>query len=162
MVENSATLYLVSDKIASGKSTLARKLASQPATVLISEDHWLSKLYPGEITTIEDYVKYTNRLHGVMGEHIESLLQNGVAVVLDFPANTLGLRKWMRGIFESAGAHHELHYIDVSDDVCKDRLKLRNIEGAHEFTPSDDEFDLMTTFFEPPTADEGFNLIAHT
>jgi predicted kinase len=162
MAENNPTLYLVSGKIASGKSMLARTLASRPATVLISKDYWLSNLYPVEIATIEDYVKYADRLRGVVGGHAESLLRNGVAVVLDFPANTRGLRKWMRGIFEGAGAHHELHYFDVSDDVCKERLKQRNKEGAHEFTPSDDEFDRMTAYFEPPTAEEGFNLTVHT
>ncbi len=162
MVENSPTLYLVSGKIAAGKSTLAQKLASQPETVLIREDHWLSELYPVEIATIEDYLKYSARLRGVMGGHVESLLQNGVSVVLDFPANTRRLREWMRNIFEAVGADHELHYLDVSDEVCKTRLKERNETGTHEFTPSDDEFDLITNHFEPPTAEEGFNLILHT
>jgi predicted kinase len=33
------------EKIAAGKSTLARRLAARPATLLISEDHWMSNLF---------------------------------------------------------------------------------------------------------------------
>ncbi|CAB5673884.1 Uncharacterised protein [Delftia tsuruhatensis] len=35
-----AVLHLVCGKIGSGKSTLARQLASQPNTVMVSEDSW--------------------------------------------------------------------------------------------------------------------------
>ena len=37
------TLHLVCGKIAAGKSTLANRLANAPATVLISEDYWMSR-----------------------------------------------------------------------------------------------------------------------
>ena len=40
------TLHMICGKIAAGKSTLARRLADQPNTILISEDVWLSTLYP--------------------------------------------------------------------------------------------------------------------
>jgi predicted kinase len=40
-----STLYLLCGKIAAGKSTLARRLAARPATLLISEDHWTSNLF---------------------------------------------------------------------------------------------------------------------
>ena len=162
MADSDPILYLVSGKIAAGKSTLARELAGRPSTVLVSEDQWLSALYPDEMTTIENYMKYSMRLREIMGVHVQSLLQNGVSVVLDFPANTTGLRTWMRGIFEAAGVRHELHYLDVPDGVCKERLTQRNRNGTHEFTPSSDEFNRITSYFEPPTAEEGFNLTVHS
>jgi predicted kinase len=49
-----ATLHLLCGKIAAGRSTLAAELAQQPDTVVVSEDFWLARLYPGEILTIED------------------------------------------------------------------------------------------------------------
>ena len=49
-----ATLHLICGKIAAGKSTLAAELASRPATLLISEDVWLSCLYKDEQKTIDD------------------------------------------------------------------------------------------------------------
>jgi len=158
MSGKTSTLHLLCGKIASGKSTLVSRLASAPATVLIAEDSWLSRLYPNEITTLEDYVRYSGRLGDVLGGHVEALLEAGLSVVLDFPANTVSQRQWMRGIFEDAGAAHQLHYLDVSDAVCKARLLQRNEDGAHAFAPSAADFDLFTRHFVPPSPDEDFNL----
>jgi hypothetical protein len=65
-------------------------------------------------------------------------------------------------LFECATAKHELHYIDVSDELCKAQLKERSrhlAEGAAWTT--DTEFDAITKFFQPQTANEGFNVIRH-
>lgn len=153
-----ATLHLICGKIAAGKSTLAAELASRPATIRISEDAWLSCLYKDEQKTIEDYVRNSRRLREVMGDHVVRLLQAGLSVVLDFPANTPASRQWMRSLFERAGASHRLHFLDVPDDVCKARLRARNAAGTHAFNATDAEFDLFTSYFVPPSADEGFDI----
>jgi predicted kinase len=57
MQKTLTTLHLLCGKIASGKSTLAKELAAQPNTVIIDEDDWLAHLFPGEINTIDDYVR---------------------------------------------------------------------------------------------------------
>ncbi|MBC8269790.1 MAG: ATP-binding protein [Rhodospirillaceae bacterium] len=161
-MENKPVLHLVCGKIASGKSTLAQKLAAQPGTILFSEDQWLSGLYPEEMKSVQDYVKYSARLRPLIGQHIQSLLQQGLSVVMDFPANTLEFRLWMRGIFENTGIAHELHFLDVPDTLCKDRLHRRNKDGHHAFAPSEADFDLISSYFVPPTPKEGFNIIVHT
>ncbi|MBO9542535.1 ATP-binding protein [bacterium] len=155
------TLHLVCGKIAAGKSTLTRKLAAAPKTVLISEDEWLNRLYPGEISALADYVRCTTRLRDAMSGHIEQLLRAGLSVVLDFPANTRGSRQWMRELVEKVQATHCLHYLDVSDEECKARLRLRNETGAHEFKTSDAEFDAITKYFVPPFPDEGFTVVTY-
>jgi predicted kinase len=155
------TLYLLCGKIAAGKSTLARQLADRPATVLLSEDQWNATLFPDEIKTIDDYGRYSNRVRAVLGPHVVSLLKAGLSVVLDFQANTLAVRRWMRTIIDESGADHELHLLDVSDETCKRRLRQRNEAGGHPYQPSDIEFDLFTRYFVPPSPDEGFNVIAH-
>ena len=147
---------MICGKIAAGKSTLARRLADQPATILISEDVWLSTLYRDQQHTVADYARNSRRLREVMGGHVETLLRAGLSVVLDFPANTPANRQWMRGLFEKAGAAHRLHFIDLPDAVCKTRLRQRNAAGSHEFTVSDAEFDEITSYLVPPSADEGF------
>lgn len=156
------TLYLFSGKIASGKSTLASRLASQHEAILVSEDEWLSALYPDEITTLEDYRRCSQRLRAILGPHIISLLEFGTSVVLDFPANTKQQRQWLRNLFEASQADHELYYLDVTDAVCKARLANRNASGTHAFQPSEADFDLFTRYFEPPTSQEGFNIVRGT
>ncbi|WP_316238909.1 ATP-binding protein [Bradyrhizobium sp. SZCCHNR1015] len=159
MSSHPATLHLVCGKIAAGKSTLTAALGQRPGTIVIAEDDWLARLYPGEQSTLADYVRNSSRLRSVMGPHVVALLRAGVSVVLDFPANTPASRAWMRGLFEAAGAPHQLHHLDVPDEVCKARLRARNAEGRHAFTVTDEEFDLFTSYFVAPTADEGFNVI---
>ena len=65
-------LHMVCGKIGSGKSTLTRRLAAQPMTVLISEDDWLARLYPNEIHAIADYARCAGRLRAAMTGHIEA------------------------------------------------------------------------------------------
>jgi predicted kinase len=152
-------LHLLCGKIAAGKSSRARELAAQPGSVLISQDDWLAGLYPGELKTLADYSRYSTRLNSVMGPHVECLLRAGLSVVLDFPANTVSRRKWMKTIFEHAGAAHTLHFLDVPNSECRRRLHLRNETGEHEYSPTDAEFDEFTLHFVPPTLEEGFNVV---
>ena len=162
MDDQAPTLHLLCGKIAAGKSTHARQLASAPRTVLISEDHWISHLYEGELTSFDDYVRCSRRLRGLMGEHVEALLHAGLSVVLDFAANTLNSRQWMRGIIEHTGARHELHFFDLPDAVCKARLRRRNASGAHEFAASEADYETITAYFIPPSPEEDFNVIVYT
>jgi len=156
------TLYLLCGKIAAGKSTLARELAARPATLLISEDHWTSTLYPVELRTIEDYSRLSGRLRAAMTPHIVDILRQDLSVVLDFAANTRRQRSWMRSLIDTADVPHELHHVDVPDDLCKQRLRQRNVGGEHQFQVSDAEFEQFTAHFVPPASDEGFNVIVHT
>ena len=154
-------LHMVCGKIGAGKSTLTRQLAEAPATVLISEDTWLAALYPDEIQELPDYVRCAGRLKKAMAEHVGALLGAGVSVVLDFPANTVANRQWMRGIFEAAGAAHALHFLDVPDEICKARLRARNASGTHPFETTDAQFDLISSHFAAPSPEEGFDVVRH-
>jgi predicted kinase len=52
------TLHVLCGKLASGKTTLARRIAYENGAVSVSEDVWLSRLCPEEIATFEDYLVY--------------------------------------------------------------------------------------------------------
>lgn len=161
MTDSRPTLYLICGKIAAGKSTLAARLAARPLTVPIAEDRWNATLFPDEIRTLEDYSKYSSRLRQAMGPHVVALLRAGVSVVLDFQANTPRVRAWMKTLVEQSGARHELHFLDVPDETCKQRLRARNAAGEHPYRVSDAEFDLFTKHFVAPGTDEGFDVIVH-
>lgn len=156
-----ATLHLLCGRIAAGKSTLAARLAAEDHAVVISEDVWLAQLYAGEIVTIADYVERAARLRAVMGGHVAALLRAGLSVVLDFPANTLATRAWMREIVERAGTAHRLHYLDTPVGLCRARMHARNAAGDHAYAPSDADFDRISSVFVPPTAAEGFDIVVH-
>ncbi len=96
-----------------------------------------------------------------MGPHVASLLNAGISVVLDFQANTLEARQWMRGILEQTNARHVLHVLDVPDDVCLARLHERNAAGDHPFAATEQQFRQISKHFVAPTAAEGFNIVVH-
>lgn len=161
MPADGPVLHLLCGKIAAGKSSLAAKLAEAPLTVIVSEDEWLSRLFGSEMATVEDYVRCAAKLRAAMAPHLVALLRAGMSVVLDYPANTLANRAWMRSIFEAARVAHQLHWLDVPDEICRARLHARNAGGAHEFAANDEQFDLITSYFVPPSAEEGFNIVVH-
>ena len=141
------TLYLICGKIAAGKSTLARRLSARAPALLISEDHWTSKLFADDLKTIEDYGRLSARLRAAMEPHVVDILRQGLSVVLDFPANTVKNRDWTRSLITEAQVDHELHWLDIPDAVCKQRLRERNASGEHPFQVSDAEYDQFTRYF---------------
>ncbi len=156
-----ATLHLFCGKVASGKSSLAAKLANRDGAVLISEDEWLSALFGDQMNSLQDYVNCALKLRLVMGRHVTSLLKAGVSVILDFPANTIENRAWMRKLLEETAATHQLHFLDLPDEVCLHRLHKRNREGAHAFAATEDQYRRIAQHFVPPSPEEGFNVITH-
>ncbi len=87
---------------------------------------------------------------------------NVLSVVLDFPANTLRQRAWMREIIEQAQVANELHLLDVLDEICKQRMRRRNASGEHPFELTDADYERFTRHFMPPSPDEGFNVVVHS
>lgn len=160
MEEKLATLHMVCGKVAAGKSTLTSDLGSFPATVVIREDEWLPVLFPDN-SAVKDYGHSADRLKRAMEPHVVALLKAGMSVVLDFPANTVANRNWMRSLFEAAGAAHRLHYLDVPDEICKSRLHARNATGAHPYIVTDEQFEAISQHFVAPDASEGFDLVTY-
>lgn len=161
MQDTQPTLHLLCGKIASGKSTLAKVLATTPRTVIIGEDDWLGHLYAGEIKTVDDYVRCSARLRNAMAPHVTELLRIGVSVVLDFPANTIANRSWMKSILTDVQSELLLHFLDVPNDECLLRLRARNAALSHAFVVDDDQFARITSYFVAPKQEEGFNIIWH-
>lgn len=152
-------LHFLCGKMAAGKSTLSKKLAAEHNAVLVCEDLWLSRLYPEEIHTFDDYLRYSARLKEVLSPHLVDLLKQDNSVVLDFPGNGPRQRHWFRTIFEAAGADHVLHFVDLPDELCKAQLRMRNAERPPgSMVMSEDEFDHITSYFVAPACIEHFNV----
>jgi len=157
-----ATLYFMCGKMAAGKSTFAKKLAANKGAVLLVEDVLLTELYPGEITDLTGYVKYSGRLKTALTATICDLLRRDISVVLDFPANTANQRAWFRQLLEQSGASDQLHYLDLPDTLCRQQLAVRNT-GKSEAAMAADlaTFEALLPYFSPPTAEENFTLVQH-
>ncbi|MEM9708679.1 MAG: ATP-binding protein [Pseudomonadota bacterium] len=156
-----AILHLFCGKIAAGKSTLAARIAQEDDAVLISEDDWLAALFADQLSLPKDYARCAGKLRKIMGRHVSALLNAGTSLVLDFPANTVDSRVWLREILEETGAEHKLHVLMPPDEECLARLRKRNAEAAHQFHVSEEQYWRFAKHFVPPNPAEGFTIIEH-
>ncbi|WP_339074618.1 ATP-binding protein [Teredinibacter turnerae] len=157
---NKGTLTFFCGKMGAGKSTKAREIAQKSNAALLSEDEWLASLYPNKISSLNDYIEYSNLLKPQIKMLVQSILSTGTNVVMDFPANTLSQRDWFRSVFSAIEAPHNLIYIDLSNAECLKQIeKRRKEQPERSATDTPDMFEQVTKYFMAPTTEEGFNTI---
>ncbi len=154
------TLYFFCGKMGAGKSTKSKQMAIDKHAVLLSEDEWLSSLYPNQIVSFEDYIKFSAQLKPLVRKHVQNILSVGTDVVMDFPANTQKLRKWFLDLASEVNARHQLIFLNISNEQC-----LRQIAQRRNEQPERADFDTevvfnhVTKFFEAPEASEDLNIL---
>ena len=154
------TLIFFCGKMGAGKSTKSKLMAFENNAVLLSEDDWLSSLYPQQISSFDDYLKYSAQLKPLVKSHVQNILSTGTNVVMDFPANTINQRKWFLNLVSAIEADHQLVYLNVSDEQCLKQIGQRRKEQP-ERAAFDTEavFTHVTKFFEAPSQSEGLSII---
>ncbi|WP_409291237.1 AAA family ATPase [Peribacillus sp. SCS-37] len=154
------TLYFFCGKMGAGKSTKSKHLAIDKHAVLLSEDEWLSSLYPNQISSFEDYLKFSDQLKPLVKKHVQNILSAGTDVVMDFPANTQKLRKWFLDMASEVNASHQLIFLNLNNEQCLRQIAQRRIEQPERATFDTEEvFVHVTKFFEAPEASEGINIL---
>jgi len=153
------TLIFFCGKMGSGKSTKSKQVALDRNAVLLSEDEWLSSLYPSLIASFDDYLKYSALLKPLIKTHVPNILRTGANVVMDFPANTVSQRKWFADLVSTAQAPHELIYLKVSNELCLKQIAQRCIEKPDRANfDTESVFNEVTKYFEEPSKNEGINI----
>ena len=146
-----------------GKSTQAREMSVARKAILICEDQWLVRLFDGA-PTLEAYLERRRKIRSLLVEYIPPLLAAGHCVIFDFGGNTVRDRQWVRSVFESVGARHELHYIVADESLCKQRVAARNLAkpaGVYWGDVSEAMLDAVNAYFQPPTPEESFTIFEH-
>ena len=157
---STGSLYFFCGKMGAGKTTRAKHIAIEKKAILLCQDEWLKKLYPEQIKTLEDYVKYSNQMKPVIEDLVHSILIAGVDVVMDFPGNTETQRAWFKEIFTEAGADHYLVYVRASDEVCLAQIAKRRAESSQQsHTDTPEMFKKLSKYFIEPMPCEGFRVI---
>lgn len=153
------TLHFLIGKMGAGKSTYSNKFSSENGAILISEDEWLSKLYPNEIESFDDFIIRHKKLLSVLGPHVQQILKSGSSVILDFPANTKDSRQWYLKVANAVKAPHQAFYLNVSNEKCLEQIAKRRIEQPERAKYDTLEmFETVTHYFEEPSADEGIDI----
>lgn len=159
IMNKKGNLIFFCGKMGVGKSTYSKKLANELNAVYLSEDDWLSAVYPEEIKNFDDYIKYSSRLKPLLKDHVRKILNSEISVVMDFPGNTKKQRAWFKEIFSDGNIPHKLIYLKADDQLCLKRLEQRRKSSPERARFDTEEvFHLVTSYFQAPTEDEGFNI----
>lgn len=158
------TVYAVAGQIGSGKTSFARKLAHEKQALFFSTDQWIAHLGV-PIGSHENYAKYYTGVRDRIFEVAAQALNLGVPVVFDFGVNQPKGRQGLQKFANDACASVEIYHISVPIEICRTRVHERNKnkpKGIHSFNFSDEDFDIISKNYEPPTDDEGLKIIEVT
>ena len=151
-----AKAFLLCGKIASGKSVYAKKLCEQENAVMLSVDELVLSILGGELGEKHDEI--TQRVQAYLFNKSLDILRAGSNVLLDWGFWTTARRSEARAFYESRGVPCEFHYIDVSDEVWRRNIEIRNravLAGEAEAYYMDEGLMLkLQSLFEAPEKEE--------
>jgi predicted kinase len=134
----------------SGKTTLAKRLASEIPAVRLCPDEWMADL------GIDPFDERTrDRLERRFWEHAQELLRLGQTVILEFGFWGRSERDEKRVGARALGVPVELHYLAAPiDELCR-RLETRTREGEPGTVPVSRELlEEYVKLFQAPDKDE--------
>ena len=159
-MKQKGTLTFFCGKMGAGKSTKSKTVSAQKDAVLLSEDDWLAAHYPEEINSFDDYIELSSRIKPFVKSHVQQLINAGLDVVMDFPANTIKQRQWFQQLCDEVLCKHELIFLDLSDELCLSQIAKRRLEQPHRAQfDNESTFAHVTKFFEAPSEQEGLNIL---
>jgi predicted kinase len=147
---SSARLILTCGLPGSGKTTLARQLASNRGALRLTKDEWMWALgsSPWDGATQE---KVERELWNLAQE----ILRLGLSVVLDFGLWARVERDEMRSAARDLGVGVELHFLEVPTDELWRRVDARNSRPPWDTEPiTRAHLDEWSLIFQAPDADE--------
>lgn len=151
-----AKVFLICGKICCGKSTFAERLQKEKHAALLSVDEIMLALFGPFAGDRHD--EYTQKIQHYLFEKSIELIRSGIHVILDWGFWTKKRRDEAKRFYAIRGVECELYYIDISDEVWKERITRRNQSvqnGENAAYPVDS--NLLAKFeslFEVPSKDE--------
>lgn len=162
------SVHLVCGPTASGKSTLARRLAAEHRAVRFAIDDWMHRLFGADRPARMDLAWVMARVARCQQQiwvTSTQVLATGTDVVLEMGLMRAQDRQHMQTLVAAAGCQAHFHFTDADRATRWQRVQQRNAEQgstySFEITPA--MFDVMEQVFEPPNAEErGQTHFAHT
>ncbi|MCP4425602.1 MAG: alpha/beta fold hydrolase [Chloroflexi bacterium] len=154
-----ATVHLLCGLPGAGKTTLAHKMAKKHDAMRFTLDEWMADLCDYSVFD-EKRGAYAVRCRERIWETAVQALTLGNDVVLDWSLWSREQRADMLAKINAVGAEHVLYYLNVPLHELRRRLTTRLEERpAHAHQIPLDQLDRYAPIFEPPTEDEGLNLV---
>ena len=120
-----AKVILICGKLCSGKSTYAEKLRAESPAVLLSIDEIMLALFG--LYAGEKHDEYAERTKQLLYEKSVEIVEAGMDVILDWGFWRRDERAAAKAFYGLRNIPCELRYLDVCDDVWKERIEKRNL-----------------------------------
>jgi predicted kinase len=147
---SSTRLVLICGLPASGKSTLARRLAPQIRAIRLDKDQWTTQL-GFDVWDDEFRVRLERQLWALTQE----LLTQGQSVILEWGHWARVERDEKRLGARALGVGVELHYLDASLEDLVERAQRRTASGDWSASPmTRTHFERWAAVFQPPEEEE--------
>ncbi|MBL7492889.1 ATP-binding protein [Frankia sp. AgB1.9] len=148
--KSSARLVLIAGLPASGKSTLARRLAPRIPAIRLDKDQWTTEL--GHDPWDD---QFRVLIEGQLWTLTRELLAQGQSVILEWGHWARVERDEKRLGARALGVAVELRYLDAPLEVLIDRARRRNESGEWSASPmTRAHFEQWATIFQPPSDEE--------
>jgi predicted kinase len=145
-------LYILCGLPFAGKTTLVKELVKHFGFVHIDIDHINTNFGVGlrgaSISPEEWEITYTEAY-----KQLGDTLDAGQSVLFEGASFTKVLRDQLRAIADERSVFSWVIYVDISESEARQRLHYNRVT-QQRYDVRDDNFDLVTTFFEVPTGEE--------
>lgn len=154
-----AKAFILCGSTGAGKTTYAKTLSELESAQVFSIDEWMQNLFWMDKPVDEGFPWVMERIRRCEVEIwliSERLLRAGISVVLDLGFSKREQREKFYNLVRVSRNNYQLYYLDIPVEVRRERVKFRNENKAETFQieVSEEIFDWMENFFEPPQAKE--------
>ena len=150
-----ARLILVCGPTGVGKTSYSLSLAKDIQAIKFSIDPWMQTLFSKDMGDLDfDWMmERVNRCSDQIWQVSEQILAIDGNVILDLGFTTKEQRDVFSNRARALGLEPEVHYLDASTAIRKQRVDKRNTEkdpAVYAFEVTDMMFDFMEPRFEVP------------
>lgn len=157
------SLHLISGLPCAGKTTYVARLKEDHDAVHLSLDRWLITCFGRYRLEAVGYEEHLRRVHAcreLIWTVAAEFLRRGIDVILDDGFFRRHDRMRHIELAHELGAGAVIYFVDTPADIIRARLAARNLEpGEYHFEIPPEALEGFAAFFEPPSADEGADLI---